>query len=151
MPVRHRRRRLLRSWSRPSSGTNPLVPENTLDTDHDGYTNVDELRDHTDPLSIDLAFRADHAYYSTYALTTPTPDGRNCYSFTIGNIGLVSTQAIPNPPFADPFPPARTTSTSIIEMGFPDRLDRRGQRGLPCSPSSILRPTSSRRRRGRLS
>ncbi len=102
-------------------GTNPLVPENTLDTDHDGYTNVDELRDHTDPHSIDLAFRADHAYYATSALTTPTPDGRNCYSFTIGNIGLVSTQSIANPPF-DPFPAGQNDIYVFMEMGFPDRL-----------------------------
>jgi len=103
-------------------GTNPLVPENTLDTDHDGYANVKELTDHTDPLSIDLAFRADHAYYTTTAATTPTPDGRNCYTFTIGNIGLVSTQAVPNPPF-DPFPAGENDIYVFMELGFTDRLN----------------------------
>jgi hypothetical protein len=103
-------------------GTNPLVPENTLDTDHDGYANVNELTDHTDPHSIDLSFRADHAYYSTTAPTTPTPDGRNCYTFTIGNIGLVSTLAVPNPPF-DPYPAGQNDIYVYLEMGFPDRLN----------------------------
>ena len=102
-------------------GTNPLVPENTLDSDRDGYANVDELAEHTDPFSIDLAFRADHAYFGTTAAGAPTADGRNCYDFTIGNVGLVATQAIPNPPFNDIV--AGTNDIYVyLEMGFADRL-----------------------------
>jgi Bacterial TSP3 repeat len=103
-------------------GTNPLVPENTQDADHDGYANVDELAGHTDPFSVDLAFRSDHAYFTTTTPTTPTSDGRNCYTFTVSNIGLVSSQSIPNPPFSS-YPAGENDIYLYLEMGFADRLN----------------------------
>jgi len=82
------------------SGTNPLVPEDLLDTDRDGYTNMDEVLAHTDPLSADSAFRVDRGY--DYVVTPTDPDnGRACYNVRISNVGLVQTQSVPNPPFAD--------------------------------------------------
>lgn len=74
-------------------GTNPLEQEQARDDDHDGFTNLDEVRAHTDPLSSDLAFHADHAYGYTIKPADPTPDGRLCYDFTVTNIQLVHTLA----------------------------------------------------------
>jgi hypothetical protein len=100
-------------------GTDPLVPEATKDTDRDGYSNVQELADHTDPLAIDLTFRSQRAYWTTVSDAPPTADGRACYNFEIGNVSLVATQAIPNPPFADI--PAGTNDIYLyVTMGFSD-------------------------------
>jgi len=100
-------------------GTDPLAPEGIKDTDRDGYSNAQELADHTDPLSIDLTFRSQRAYWTTVADAPPTADGRACYTFEIGNVSLVSTQAIPNPPFVDI--PAGTNNIYLyVTMGFSD-------------------------------
>ncbi len=74
------------------SGTNPLVPENNLDSDGDGVSNAVEVMTHSDPLTSDLAFRADRAIWSVVTPGTPTPDGRPCYDFQIGNVSLMATQ-----------------------------------------------------------
>ena len=102
-------------------GTNPLVPENTLDSDRDGYANTDELADHTDPLSNDLAFRSQHAYFVTTSEAPQTSDGRNCYNFTVGNIGLVPTKSVTNPPFV-PLPAGNNDIYLYFELGFQNRL-----------------------------
>ncbi len=81
------------------SGTNPLVAEGNQDQDGDGVSNAVEVTTHTDPESADLAFRADRAQFTSFTATTPTPDGRPCYDFTVGNASLVATLARPNPPF----------------------------------------------------
>jgi hypothetical protein len=100
-------------------GTDPLVAEGIKDTDRDGYTNVQELSDHTDPLAIDLTFRSERAYWTTWSDAPPTADGRACYNFEIGNVSLVATQALPNPPFADI--PAGTNNIYLyVTMGFSD-------------------------------
>ena len=98
-------------------GTDPLAPESAQDADRDGYTNSDELADHTDPFSVDLAFRSDHAYFATTSPAPPTADGRNCYNFTIGNVGMVATQSIPNPPFLA-YPAGMNQIYVYLEMGF---------------------------------
>lgn len=74
-------------------GTNPLQPEEAKDDDHDGFTNLDEIKAHTDPHSSDLAFHADHSYGYTIADAAPTVDGRACYDFQVTNIQLVHTLA----------------------------------------------------------
>ena len=100
-------------------GTDPLVAEATKDTDRDGYSNVQELADHTDPLAIDLTFRSERAYWTTVSDAPPTTDGRACYNFEIGNVSLVATQALPNPPFSDI--PAGTNNIYLyVTMGFSD-------------------------------
>ena len=75
------------------AGTNPLQPEEGRDDDRDGYTNLDEVREHTDPNTADLAFRADYAYGYDISDGGYTPDGRPCYNFHITNVGLVHTLA----------------------------------------------------------
>ncbi len=77
-------------------GTNPLVPEGDQDSDGDGITNANEVISHSDPRSVDLAYRATRAYATDYTLGTPTPDGRPCYDFQVSNISLMATQAIPD-------------------------------------------------------
>ena len=100
-------------------GPDPLVAEATKDTDRDGYSNVQELADHTDPLAIDLTFRSERAYWTTVSDAPPTADGRACYNFEIGNVSLVATQALPDPPFADV--PAGTNNIYLyVTMGFSD-------------------------------
>ena len=81
------------------SGTNPLAPEEDLDSDGDGVSNAIEVETHTDPNSADLSYRADRASWTTLTPGTPTPDGRACYGFTVGNLSLMATLARPNPPF----------------------------------------------------
>ncbi len=100
-------------------GTDPLVAEGTKDTDRDGYSNVNELAEHTDPLSIDLAFRSQRAYWTTVTNAPPTADGRACYNFEIGNVSLVATQALPNPPFG-PIAAGTNDIYLYMTMGFSD-------------------------------
>jgi hypothetical protein len=57
---------------------------------------------HSDPKSVDLAYRALRAYAPSVTLGTPTPDGRPCYDFQVSNISLMATQAIPDPFFPTP-------------------------------------------------
>ncbi|MBS2026808.1 MAG: calcium-binding protein [Deltaproteobacteria bacterium] len=71
--------------------TDPTAPENAQDNDHDGFTNLDEVKEHTDPNSSDLAFHAEHAYGYSLADAGATPDGRPCYDFQVTNIQLVHT------------------------------------------------------------
>jgi len=73
------------------AGTNPTQPEDARDDDHDGFTNLDEIRAHTDPLSSDLAFHADHSYGYSILPAAPTPDGRACYDVTVSNIQILHT------------------------------------------------------------
>ncbi|MHB8417925.1 MAG: hypothetical protein ACYDCL_07605 [Myxococcales bacterium] len=75
------------------SGTNPLVPEANQDSDGDGVSNAIEVMTHSDPNSADLTFRAARAVWASVSPGTPTPDGRPCYDFQIGNISLMATQA----------------------------------------------------------
>ncbi len=77
--------------------TNPLVPEDLLDSDRDGLTNLAEIEAHGDPNSADLAFHAERGY--GYALTPaePSPDGRACYAVRVENVTLVPTLAYPHP------------------------------------------------------
>ena len=83
------------------SGTNPLVPEDLLDSDRDGQTNIDEVLAHTDPQSVDPPSRWTMATATRSTPADPTPDGRACYHVRIANVGLVQTLARPNPPFED--------------------------------------------------
>lgn len=90
------------------ANTNPLIPEDLNDQDRDGYSNIGEVKQHTDALSADIGFRAEHGY--GYAITdgTPTPDGRACYDFKVTNVGLVYTIERPNENFPSLKIPAGT-------------------------------------------
>lgn len=81
------------------SGTNPLLPEDLDDNDRDGTSNVQEIVQHTDPNSADIEFQAEHSYGYSIKEVEPTPDGRQCYALRIYNVGLVTPQERPNPPF----------------------------------------------------
>jgi hypothetical protein len=79
------------------------VPEQSRDTDHDGFSNLDEMRRHSDPKSSDVSFIGSHSYTykfeelpipqvgSPEAQADPCP-GRARYRIKIGNVGLGSTQ-----------------------------------------------------------
>ncbi|MDY7226535.1 calcium-binding protein [Hyalangium rubrum] len=71
--------------------TNPLVPEDLLDTDRDGITNIEEVQARGDPLSADIAFHAERGYGYSFELAEPTPDGRACYNVRAENITVVPT------------------------------------------------------------
>jgi hypothetical protein len=77
--------------------TNPLVPEDLLDTDRDGISNVQEVEARGDPLSADLAFQAERGYGYSLAPADDTVDGRACYQLRAENITLVETLERPNP------------------------------------------------------
>lgn len=80
-------------------GTNPLVPEDLLDTDRDGISNVEEMLAHGDPLSADIAFHTERGYGYSLELSQTTPDGRACYKVRAENITLMPTLERPNPLF----------------------------------------------------
>ncbi len=85
------------------------IPEQSRDTDHDGFSNLDEMRRHSDPKSSDVSFIGSHSYTykfeelpipqagSAEAQSDPCP-GRARYRIKIGNVGLVSTQGTPEYP-----------------------------------------------------
>ncbi|MCE9669398.1 thrombospondin type 3 repeat-containing protein [Myxococcus stipitatus] len=77
--------------------TNPLVPEDLLDTDRDGITNIAEVEAHGDPLSADLDFHRERGYGYNLVETTPSPDGRTCYTTRVENVSLAPTLARPHP------------------------------------------------------
>ncbi|HEX8699717.1 MAG TPA: calcium-binding protein [Myxococcaceae bacterium] len=77
--------------------TNPLVPEDLLDTDRDGITNIQEVESRGDPLSADLAFQAERGYGYSLAPIDNTPDGRACYRLRAENITVVETLERPHP------------------------------------------------------
>jgi hypothetical protein len=91
------------------AGTNPLVPEDLLDSDRDGVTNIDEVLARGDPLSADLAFQAERGYgYSIEQMKEGTPDGRACYKVRVENITVVPTLERPHPIFPGVRIPAGT-------------------------------------------
>jgi hypothetical protein len=77
--------------------TNPLVPEDLLDTDRDGVSNVQEVEARGDPLSADLAFQAERGYGYSLLPADSTPDGRACYKVRAENITVVQTLERPHP------------------------------------------------------
>lgn len=82
-------------------GTNPLLPEDLNDDDRDGRTNADEVLEHTDTQSADLAYQADRGYGYFIKDAPALPDGRACYDITAYNLSLVPTLRRPNPPYPD--------------------------------------------------
>ncbi len=74
------------------SRTNPLVPEDLLDTDRDGISNAREVEAHGDPLSADIAFHAERGYGYSLEPADPTPDGRACYNVRAENITVMPTR-----------------------------------------------------------
>jgi len=79
------------------SQTNPLVPEDLLDSDRDGLTNVAEVEAHGDPLSADLDFHSERGYGYDLVEAEPAADGRTCYTARAENITVVPTRARPHP------------------------------------------------------
>ncbi|NMO19964.1 calcium-binding protein [Pyxidicoccus fallax] len=79
------------------SMTNPLVPEDLLDSDRDGLSNVAEIEAHGDPLSADLDFHRERGYGYDLVESEPTVDGRTCYAARAENITVVPTRARPHP------------------------------------------------------
>lgn len=77
--------------------TNPLVPEDLLDSDRDGLSNVAEIEAHGDPLSADLDFHSERGYGYDLVESEPTPDGRACYAARAENVTVVPTRERPHP------------------------------------------------------
>jgi hypothetical protein len=71
--------------------TNSLVADDLNDADGDGRPNVDEVAQHTDALSADLAFARERGYGYSIQEAKPTEDGRACYDVNLFNITLVPT------------------------------------------------------------
>jgi hypothetical protein len=88
--------------------TNPLVPEDLLDSDRDGVINITEIESHGDPHSADLAFHAERGYGYSLTEAEPTPDGRACYAVRVENITLVPTLETAHPFYPDVRIPAGT-------------------------------------------
>lgn len=79
------------------SQTNPLVPEDLLDSDRDGLSNVAEVEAHGDPLSADLDFHRERGYGYNLVETEPAADGRTCYAARAENISVLPTRQRPHP------------------------------------------------------
>ncbi|AGC42687.1 hypothetical protein MYSTI_01339 [Myxococcus stipitatus DSM 14675] len=79
------------------SQTNPLVPEDLLDSDRDGLSNIAEVEAHGDPLSADLDFHRERAYGYDLVETTAAADGRICYTTRVENVSLGQTRERPHP------------------------------------------------------
>lgn len=78
-------------------GLNPLVPEDLDDADRDGRPNVQEVQQHTDAFSADIAYAKERGYGYAIEDIDPTPDGRACYHIDAYNISLMTTLERPSP------------------------------------------------------
>ncbi|WP_375756750.1 calcium-binding protein [Corallococcus exercitus] len=101
------------------SQTNPLVPEDLLDSDRDGVTNVAEVEAHGDPLSADLDFHRERGYgYSIVPLPATGTSDRACYRTRVENVSLVPTLERPHPFFPGEFIPAGTNEVYLyLQVG----------------------------------
>ncbi|NTX61505.1 calcium-binding protein [Myxococcus sp. CA051A] len=107
------------------SQTNPLVPEDLLDSDRDGLTNIAEIEAHGDPLSADLDFHRERGYGYDLVETDPTVDGRICYATRVENISLVATRERPHPLIPGEVIPAGTNEVYLYLQAGRDN-DPRG-------------------------
>lgn len=95
------------------ANTNPLVPEDLLDGDKDGISNIEEVIARGDPLSADLGFHADRAQGYQLLPAEPSEDGRACFNVRVENVSLVSTLDRPNPLFPSLTIPAGTNDVYL--------------------------------------
>ncbi len=75
-------------------GLDPLTNDGFLDEDHDGVSNLDEIRGGTNPLVADEeAYRAERTLYSLtdHGLATVQGDERRCYDYDISRVLLAPT------------------------------------------------------------
>ncbi|AKU92115.1 vWA domain-containing protein [Vulgatibacter incomptus] len=81
-------------WIEVRAGTSPVSDDLLADLDRDGRTNGDEVRDHTDPNRPD---NEDAAFlrYRYDLRRREIRDSRVCYDFSVSNISLVPTLALP--------------------------------------------------------
>jgi hypothetical protein len=107
------------------SMTNPLVPEDLLDSDRDGLSNIAEIEARGDPLSADLDFHRERGYGYDLVESEPTPDGRACYAARVENITVVPTRERPHPFIPGEFIPAGTNEVYIYLQAGRDN-DPRG-------------------------
>ncbi|MCP3105040.1 thrombospondin type 3 repeat-containing protein [Myxococcus sp. K15C18031901] len=105
--------------------TNPLVPEDLLDSDRDGLTNIAEVEAHGDPLSADLDFHRERGYGYNLVETDPSVDGRICYATRVENISLMPTLARPHPFIPGEIIPAGTNDIYLYLQAGRDN-DPRG-------------------------
>jgi hypothetical protein len=74
----------------------PVGLDHLADYDDDSVSNIDEIRQHTNPrVDEGQAFRTEHAYRYGETTVTERTDGRTCYTFSVENLRLVETPAIP--------------------------------------------------------
>ncbi|MBE4747606.1 calcium-binding protein [Corallococcus sp. ZKHCc1 1396] len=101
------------------SQTNPLVPEDLLDSDRDGLSNVAEVEAHGDPLSADRDFHRERGYgYSIVPLPPAGTSNRACYQTRVENVSLVPTLERPHPFFPGEFIPAGTNEVYLyLQVG----------------------------------
>jgi len=107
------------------SMTNPLVPEDLLDSDRDGITNVAEVEAHGDPLSADLDFHRERGYGYDLVESERSADGRTCYAARAENITLLPTRARPHPFIPGEVIPAGTNEVYLYLQAGRDN-DPRG-------------------------
>ncbi|MBS2021914.1 MAG: hypothetical protein JST92_05850 [Deltaproteobacteria bacterium] len=80
-----------------NSGLNYLQPDAILDYDGDGTTNLDEIRQHSDPWSSDLTLQSDLGYRTLIVPAKDEGDAKQeCLSARIVNISLLPTLDGPN-------------------------------------------------------
>jgi len=73
-------------------GTDPLRDDADDDLDSDGQRNADELLFHSNPSRSDPQLFQDHRYWYEMRQSTNSNEERQCYSFDIRYITLVTTQ-----------------------------------------------------------
>ncbi len=123
------------------SGTNALVAEDLADDDRDGFSNVSEVEAHTDPLSADLAYRADRGTGYVVVEGERTVDGRQCYDIRVRNVALAHAQARPNEPF--PATPEGTNDIYLyLQTGRENEARATGVSSLNIQQVRFLPPSS---------
>ena len=101
------------------SQTNALVPEDLLDSDRDGLTNVAEVEAHGDQLSADRDFHRERGYgYSVVPLPITDSSDPACYRTRVENVSLVPTLERPHPFIPGEFIPEGTNEVYLyLQVG----------------------------------
>jgi hypothetical protein len=81
-------------WLEVTNGTDPATDDALGDLDGDGSLNTDEIRVHLNPTIDDVANVSDFAY-RYYLNETGIEESTTCYDFSIDNIRLLTTEAVP--------------------------------------------------------
>lgn len=80
------------------AGTRPGTDDMQDDPDHDGRSNFEELREHTDPNVADSDRLSETAQRSTIRSLGPPIEGRACFGVHVENVHLAATTVLPGGP-----------------------------------------------------